>query len=282
MYPLLRTDPAQVGPYALEARLGAGGMGVVYLGVRADGTRGAVKVIRQDLAMDRRFRRQFAREIDVLSTVGTSYATEVLDADIADEVPWFATAYVAGPSLADRVYDSGPLPEAELQLLTAGLAQAMCALHAADVIHRDIKPANVVLTGSGPVLIDFGIAAVDAADRCTAMAIRTGSPAWMAPEEVTGEDDLTGAVDVFATALTVAFAATGRSPYGRGPVQAVLYRVVHQPPDLTGVPASLMPALSAALRRTPVERPDARTFLAMLPAAAIDSDPLASGALAAA
>ena len=256
MLPLQSADPARVGPYVLQYRLGVGGMGVVYLAAAEDGVPVAVKVVKAELAQDPAFRQRFGQEIATLRRVRGPGVVAVLDAELTGDLPWVAMEYVEGPSLAAHVRACGPMSEEAGRALAVGMAAALRVLHGAGVVHRDVKPGNVLLAPSGPVLIDFGIARVDAMTRVTTLHERIGSPAWMAPESITGEGDPTPAVDIFAAALTVAYAVTGRPPFGDGPTGAMLYRAVHRDPDLDEVPAACAPPWPGPSRRP---RPSART-----------------------
>ena len=247
-------DPRDIGPYHLVARIGAGGMGVVYLAKDATGNQVAVKLVRAELADDPGFRARFRREVEAGQRVGGICTAKYLDADVVSERPYLVTEYVAGGNLADRVSTEGPLVGDQLVGLAVGLAEAIVAMHAAGVIHRDLKPSNVLLAPHGPKVFDFGISHAADATSLTQTGIVVGSPAWMAPEQArTGE--ATPAVDVFSWGATVAFAATGRSPFGEGRPDAVIYRVVHESPDLNGVPPKLYDLVARALQKDPAARP---------------------------
>ncbi len=254
-------DPELIGPYRLRGLLGTGGMGQVFLGVSAGGRPVAVKVIRADLAADAEFRTRFQREIEVARKVSGQFTAPVIDADLDAPVPWLATAYVAGPSLADAVRDHGPLPAASVLRLAAGLAEGLCAIHAADVVHRDLKPANVLLAEDGPRLIDFGISAGTEASALTRTGLVVGSPGFMSPEQAEGRE-VGPASDIFSLGAVLAFAATGEGPFGAGSTPALVYRVVHAPPGLDHVPAELRPLISRCLAKDPARRPTAVQALA--------------------
>ncbi|GAA4619738.1 hypothetical protein GCM10023196_000940 [Actinoallomurus vinaceus] len=254
-------DPAQIGPYELIGRLGAGGMGRVYLGRAADGRQAAIKVVRPELADERDFRRRFAREIKAARAVDGRYTASVLDADPDAESPWLATAYIPGPSLADHVADGGPMGEEDLRRLATGLSYALSAIHAAGLVHRDLKPSNILLATDGPRVIDFGIARAAEASALTRTGVTIGSPGYMSPEQINGEAVETPS-DVFSLGAVLAYAATGRSPFGAGATPALLYRVVHNAPDLTGTPDALMPLIAACLDKNPAARPTVRQILA--------------------
>ncbi|GGQ20772.1 serine/threonine protein kinase [Actinomadura coerulea] len=251
-------DPERVGPYRLLARLGAGGMGQVYLG-RSQGRRlVAVKVVHPHFAGDAVFRRRFTKEIAAARRIRGFYTAQVIDADSDADPPWLVTEYIAGPSLQDAVDENGALPEISVAALGAGLAEGLRAVHERNVIHRDLKPGNVLLAQDGPRIIDFGIAR--AMDAPTQSLTLVGTPGYMSPEQFLG-GDLEPASDVFCLAAVLAFAATGRHPFGEGPPEALGYRVRHQDPDLAGVPASLRPLIAAGLEKEPGRRPATGEFL---------------------
>ncbi|HUA28413.1 MAG TPA: serine/threonine-protein kinase [Streptosporangiaceae bacterium] len=251
----LDTDPAEVAGYRLRARLGAGGMGRVYLAFTPGGRPVAVKVIRPDLGDDPQFRARFRQEIAAARRVRGLFTAEVLDGDPDGTPPWLVTAYVAGPSLARAVADHGPVPAPTVLLLLAGVAEALQAIHGAGLVHRDLKPSNVLLAGDGPRVIDFGIARAAQATALTGTGMRVGSPQFMAPEQVRGAA-VTPAADVFALGALACFAATGRAPFGEGEPAAVLYRVLHHEADLGGCPAPLREAIAACLVKDPAARPE--------------------------
>ncbi|MCM2411643.1 protein kinase [Streptomyces sp. RKAG290] len=256
--PLREDSPRQIGPYAIRARLGAGGMGEVFLGERGDGSDPvAVKTVRRDVAQDAGFRSRFRREITMARSVTGPHVAPLLDGDAESEVPWLATAYVAGPTLSAAVRGAGALDEAEVRLLGAGLAHALAAVHAAGIVHRDVKPGNVMLAADGPRLIDFGIARDAGATPLTTTGRMVGSPAFMSPEHVAGSGRVVPASDVFCLASVLCFAATGRDPFGDGPVAAVLYRVKYVEADLEDVPEELRAVLEACLTADPAARPTA-------------------------
>ncbi|MEV7026880.1 serine/threonine-protein kinase, partial [Kitasatospora sp. NPDC093558] len=237
MQPLLAEDPSVVGSYRLLGRLGAGGMGCVYLGRTAGGRTVAVKVVRPELAADAEFRARFRREVAAARQVGGAWTAPVLDSDTESPEPWVATGYVAGPSLAEAVAQFGPLSEDGVRALVAGLAEALTAIHGLGLIHRDLKPSNVMLSPDGPVLIDFGIArAMDslATSALTSTGVVVGSPGYMSPEQVQ-DRPLGPASDVFQLGAVLAFAATGASPFGADSPAALLYKVAHGEPELGGL-----------------------------------------------
>ncbi len=254
-------DPELIGPYRLRGRLGAGGMGRVYLGLSPGGRAVAVKVIRAELARDPEFRARFRREVAVARTVSGLYTAPVLDADTDGPEPWLATAYVPGPSLADAVTRHGPLPAASVLMLAAGLAEALSAIHGAGIVHRDLKPANVLLAADGPRLIDFGISRAAEASALTHTGLVVGSPGFMSPEQAEGRE-VGPASDVFSLGAVLAFAATGQGPFGSGSTPALVYRVVHNPPDLDQVPTGIRPVVSRCLAKDPGARPTAAALLA--------------------
>jgi hypothetical protein len=260
-YELAPGDPERIGPYRLRGRLGAGGMGRVYLGLSPGGRAVAVKVIRAELAQDPEFRARFRREVTVARTVSGLYTAPVLDADADGPEPWLATAYVPGPSLADAVTRHGPLPAASVLMLAAGLAEALSAIHGAGVVHRDLKPANVLLAADGPRVIDFGISRAGEASALTHTGLVVGSPGFMSPEQAEGRD-VGPPSDVFSLGAVLAFAATGQGPFGSGSTPALVYRVVHNPPDLDLVPAGIRPLVERCLAKDPAARPTAATLLA--------------------
>ncbi|WP_420706182.1 serine/threonine-protein kinase [Streptomyces sp. NRRL B-24484] len=254
---LRREDPRIVGPFRLHRRLGAGGMGVVYLGSDRKGQRVALKLIRDELAGDVEFRTRFAREVAAASRIRGGCTARVVDSDLKAERPWLATAYVPGPSLYKRVTDEGPLPWPEAARVGAALADGLVKVHEAGVVHRDLKPSNILLSPRGPRIIDFGIAWSRGASTLTHVGTAVGSPGFLAPEQVRGAA-VTPATDVFAFGATLAFALTGESPFGSGASSEVmLYRVVHEEPDLAAVPPVLAPLIGACLAKEPGERPAA-------------------------
>ena len=254
MQPLEADDPVQLGSYRLVARLGAGGMGRVYLGRSRGGRRVALKVIRAELADNPDFRARFTREITSARAVSGAFTVAVLDADPLAPTPWLATEYVAGPSLNEALREHGPLPVPSLLALAAGLAEALSVIHRAGVIHRDLKPSNVLLAADGPRVIDFGISRAAESSELTSTGVIVGSPGFMSPEQIAGLP-VTPATDVFSLGAVLSFAATGSGPFGEGPTPALLYRVVHNEPDLGGVPVAVRGLIAECLAKDPAGRP---------------------------
>ncbi|MCX4864415.1 serine/threonine-protein kinase [Streptomyces sp. NBC_00257] len=263
--PLREDSPRRIGPYGVRARLGAGGMGEVFLGVHDDGGDPvAVKTVRRDVARDPGFRNRFRREITVARSVSGPHLALLLDGDADAEVPWLATGYVAGPTLSAAVRRAGAMDEAEVRMLGAGLARALAAVHAAGIVHRDVKPGNVMLAADGPSLIDFGIARDSGATPLTTTSRMVGSPAFMSPEHVAGSGRVVPASDVFCLASVLCYAVTGRDPFGDGPVAAVLYRVKYVEADLDDVPDALRAVLERCLVADPAARPAAAELAELL------------------
>ncbi len=259
--PLGDTDPRRVADYSLVGRLGAGGMGVVYLARSRSGRLVALKVIRSELRDDASFRRRFAREVAAARTVHGAFTAPVLDADVEADPPWLATAYVAGPSLAQWVDEHGPMGTGAGWLLGAGLAEALTAIQSAGLVHRDLKPSNVILAADGPRVIDFGIARALEAATITESGFVVGSPSFIAPEQVRG-DAVGPAADVFSLGATVLYAVTGRLPFGEGGVGARLQRILEARPDLAGVDPDLGRVLGTTLALDPAVRPSASQLVA--------------------
>ncbi|MFZ4135329.1 protein kinase domain-containing protein [Streptomyces koyangensis] len=261
-------DPQHIGAYRLQARLGAGGMGQVYLARSERGRTVAVKLVRRELAEQAEFRDRFRKEVAAARRVGGAWTAPVLDADTEAEVPWLATGYVAGPSLQSVVASHhGPLPERSVRILGAGLAHALKDIHAAGLIHRDLKPSNVLLTIDGPRVIDFGIARAletTAEAALTRTGAVVGSPGFMAPEQVRG-DRVTPAADVFCLGSVLAYAATGALPFGTATsgVHALMYRIAQEPPNLADVPENLQDLIGACLAKDPEDRPTPDRLLAL-------------------
>jgi eukaryotic-like serine/threonine-protein kinase len=254
-------DPQLIGPYRIRGQLGVGGMGRVFLGVSEGGRPVAVKVVRADLAADPEFRTRFRREITVARKVSSQFTAPVIDADVDGPAPWLATAFVAGPSLADAVSQHGPLPVRAVLELAAGLAEGLRAIHAAGIVHRDLKPSNVLLAPDGPRVIDFGISRAVEASALTHTGMVVGSPGFMSPEQAEG-GEVGPPTDIFSLGAVLAYAATGEGPFGTGSTPALVYRVVHSPAGLDHVPAEVRPLIDRCLAKDPGQRPTARELLA--------------------
>ncbi|EHM25242.1 DUF4328 domain-containing protein [Streptomyces anulatus] len=266
MQALRDDDPAYVADYRLLGRLGEGGMGVVYLARSPRGRMVAVKSIRAELAALTDFRLRFAEEVSTARQVGGDWTAAVLDADPHAERPWVATAYVPGPTLAEVVTRHGPLPESSVRGLASGLCDALADIHGAGLVHRDLKPSNIMITIDGPKVIDFGIVrALDSPTHggLTSSGVIVGSPGFMAPEQMRG-DRLTTACDIFSLGSVLAFAACGRLPFDAPGVtpHALMYRVVHEEPDLAGIPEPLLPLIRDCLAKEPAARSSLTTLRA--------------------
>ncbi|MFI6940742.1 serine/threonine-protein kinase [Streptomyces sp. NPDC050418] len=251
-------DPRQIGPYRLLGRLGSGGMGEVFLARSRGGRTVAVKVVRQELATQDAFRLRFRREVEAARKVGGDWTARVLDADTEADSPWIATAFVPGPGLDTIVEkEHGPLPEHTVLVMAARLAEALTAIHTAGLVHRDLKPSNVLLTLDGPRVIDFGIARhLALGTQLTATGYAVGSPGFMSPEQVRGETVGT-ASDVFGLGALLAYAATGRRPFGSSEIgpHAQMFRIVSEEPDLEGVDGTLLTLITDCLHKEPALRP---------------------------
>ncbi len=243
------------GPYRLLEEIGVGGMGEVHLALDDDGRTVAVKVLHPAVARDEVARRRLGREVATMRRVHSPYVAEVIDADFTAKRPYIVTRYVQGRSLHTKVRAGGPLRGGALRRTSRGLARALYAIHEAGIVHRDLKPANVVMVEENPVVIDFGLAHVLDSTRLTRTGAVIGTPGYLAPEILDG-GRATPAADVFSWGATVAFSATGRSPFGSGPAQAVFSRVLRGRFELTGVPGDLLPIVEAALAVEPEDRPD--------------------------
>ncbi|MGK5629373.1 serine/threonine-protein kinase [Streptomyces sp. URMC 123] len=251
--PLQADDPPVVAGYRLAARLGAGGMGRVYLSHTQGGRPVALKVVRPELADDPSFRRRFRREVEAARRVRGAYTAELIDADADGVPPWLATLYVPGPSLTEAVARRGPLPVPTVLWLVAGVAEALQAIHGAGIVHRDLKPSNVLLAADGPRVIDFGISLASGVSSYTATGSAVGTPSFMAPEQASA-GEVTAATDIFALGQTAAFAVLGKPLYGDGSAISVLYRIVHSEPDLSQLPEQLRPLMARCLAADPEER----------------------------
>ncbi|MEW2083546.1 bifunctional serine/threonine-protein kinase/ABC transporter substrate-binding protein [Streptomyces sp. NPDC005283] len=260
MEPLRTSDPAKLAGHRLLGRLGAGGMGVVYLARSAGGTLVALKVIQAEYAEDTDFRERFRREADTARRMTSPWVASLVDADPEAAQPWLATAFIPGPSLGEAVAAHGPLPVRSLRMLGARLAEALRELHAAGLVHRDVKPGNVLLALDGPRLIDFGVARDPEDTALTSTGVVVGTPGFLPPEQARGERDPGPAGDVFSLGCVLAFAATGRPPFGTGSLDALLYRTVHDAPDVEGVPAELAEVVGGCLDKDPELRPTAEAL----------------------
>ncbi|MEV7046788.1 bifunctional serine/threonine-protein kinase/ABC transporter substrate-binding protein [Streptomyces anulatus] len=254
MEPLRSTDPARIAGYRVLGRLGAGGMGVVLLGRSPGGALVAIKLIRAEYADDSAFRARFRREVAIARQVRNRWAVPVVDADTEAPAPWLATEFVPGPALSEAVGSGGPLPERGVRALGSMLAEALEAVHAAGLVHRDVKPGNVLLGLDGPRLIDFGIARALDDTVLTATDVIVGSPGFLSPEQAQGRR-IGPASDVFSLGCVLVYAATGGRPFGSGPVEAMLFRTVHDTADLSALPPGLLPVVEACLSKDPGDRP---------------------------
>ena len=261
--PSLDSLPRKIGPYRVIEKIGEGGMGVVYLGMDLEGRRVAVKVLGSAVAADPNARQRLAREVETMRRVRNRYVAEVLDADVDGPAPYVVTRYVQGRTLEDTVRQEGPLRGMALDALAEGLAEALAAIHAAGVVHRDLKPGNVMLDAGQPVVIDFGIAHIPDATRLTKTGLVMGTPGYLAPEVIEGSPS-SGASDVHSWGATVAYAATGRQPFGTGTYQTIFFRVLEGKPDVAGIPPQLLPFVTAALSTDPRSRPSARWLAGQL------------------
>ncbi|MFE3504338.1 protein kinase [Kitasatospora sp. NPDC059160] len=258
---LTADDPREVGGHRLYARLGAGGMGRVYLAYTPGGRPVALKVVRPELAGDPDFRARFAQEVASARLIHGLFTAQLVDAGPDAATPWLATTYVPGPSLQQVVQRFGPLPERTVLLLMAGIAEALQAIHASGVVHRDLKPGNVLIAADGPRVIDFGIARAADAVALTGTGLQIGSPAYMAPEQAMGQS-ATAATDVWALGALAVHVAAGAPPFGDGPHPATLYRTVHEEPDLARVPEGLRELLRRCLAKRPEDRPTTAEVIA--------------------
>ncbi|MDR7303201.1 serine/threonine-protein kinase [Haloactinomyces albus] len=256
----LSAEPSHVGDYRLLTRLGAGAMGAVYLARSRGGRAVAVKVVRPELAEDPQFRERFRREARMSAKVGGFWTAAVVDSDPDAAQPWLATEYVPGPTLQQAVAEHGPLPEHTVHGLAAGLAEALQAVHAAELVHRDLKPANVLLGPDGPRVIDFGISRAMTASAMTATGVFFGTPGYFSPEQTFG-GEVGPPSDVFSLGAVLMFASTGSGPFGNEHTAAMLYRVVHTEPDLEQVPPGLRPLIAACLAKRPENRPGPAAIL---------------------
>ncbi|MWA03875.1 protein kinase [Actinomadura sp. LD22] len=266
-------DPTGLGPYRLVGRLGRGGMGTVYLGEEAAGRRVAVKVINRELAGEAPFRDRFRREVTAARQVRRFCTAPVLDAELDQDPLYVVTEYIDGPSLETAVAERGPLPGSDLEGLAVGVATALAAIHGAGIVHRDLKPANVLLSATGPRVIDFGIArALDAADGPTRTGQFVGTPNYLPPELLRGEP-VAPASDVFSWGCVVAYAGTGAPPFAGSTVPEIFYRVAHGEPRLDGLDPGLRDIVAAALDKDPRNRPSVQDLLGRLVGAGQTPDP---------
>ncbi len=262
---LTQHDPRRIGPFEVLGRLGAGGMGLVYLARSASGRRVAIKTVRTELAEDQLFRVRFTREVEAARAVSGFYTAAVVDADPRAAVPWLATAFVPAPSLEEIVNECGPMPVQAVRWLAAGVAEALQSIHGAGLVHRDLKPSNVLVVEDGPRVIDFGIASGVSNTRLTMTNVAVGTPAYMSPEQARDSRSVTGASDIFSLASTLVFAATGHAPFhGANPVETV-FMLLRDGPDLEGMDEELRPLIESCMRMAAEERPspaDLQTQLA--------------------
>ncbi|MFI9822891.1 PQQ-binding-like beta-propeller repeat protein [Streptomyces sp. NPDC052013] len=261
---LTQHDPRRIGPFEVLGRLGAGGMGLVYLARSASGRRVAIKTVRTELAEDQLFRVRFTREVEAARAVSGFYTAAVVDADPRAAVPWLATAYVPAPSLEEIVNECGPLPAQAVRWLAAGVAEALQSIHGAGLVHRDLKPSNVLVVEDGPRVIDFGIASGVSNTRLTMTNVAVGTPAYMSPEQAKDSRSVTGASDVFSLGSTLVFAATGHAPFhGANPVETV-FMLLREGPDLDGLPEELRPLIESCMQMEASARPTPADLQAQL------------------
>ncbi|MEU1815394.1 PQQ-binding-like beta-propeller repeat protein [Streptomyces roseifaciens] len=252
---LTQHDPRRIGPFEVLGRLGAGGMGLVYLARSASGRRVAIKTVRTELAEDQLFRVRFTREVEAARAVSGFYTAAVVDADPRAAVPWLATAYVPAPSLEEIVNECGPLPAQAVRWLAAGIAEALQSIHGAGLVHRDLKPSNVLVVEDGPRVIDFGIASGVSNTRLTMTNVAVGTPAYMSPEQARDSRSVTGSSDIFSLGSTLVFAATGHAPFhGANPVETV-FMLLREGPDLSGLPDELRPLIDSCMQMAAEHRP---------------------------
>ncbi|MFF1544030.1 PQQ-binding-like beta-propeller repeat protein [Streptomyces sp. NPDC058291] len=261
---LTQHDPRRIGPFEVLGRLGAGGMGLVYLARSASGRRVAIKTVRTELAEDQLFRVRFTREVEAARAVSGFYTAAVVDADPRAAVPWLATAYVPAPSLEEIVNDCGPMPAQAVRWLAAGVAEALQSIHGAGLVHRDLKPSNVLVVEDGPRVIDFGIASGVSNTRLTMTNVAVGTPAYMSPEQAKDSRSVTGASDVFSLGSMLVFAATGHPPFhGANPVETV-FMLLREGPDLEGLPDELRPLIESCMQMDATARPNPADLQAQL------------------
>jgi serine/threonine protein kinase len=253
--PLRADDPTSLGRWTLEGRLGAGGMGVVYLATGPDGGRVALKLVRADLADDPMFRTRFKREVDAVGRVRGERVARLIEADPEADQPYLVVEFVDGPTLNQAVMEAGPMRGQRLIAFAAALAEAVVSIHRAGVVHRDLKPSNVLLTGAAPMVVDFGVASSTEATAITRAGLVLGSPGWMAPEQLTG-GATTPAIDVFTWASVVTYTGTGHPPFGEGRAEAIAYRIVHEQPALGGMEDPVRALVARAFAKDPADRPE--------------------------
>lgn len=263
IHPLEPSDPQEHGGYELLGRIGAGGMGVVYLAETRTGRKLALKAILKEYVQDPEFRTRFRAEVATAMKVRGRFLATVIDADPEGAQPWLAVEYVAGPSLTAVVRAQGPLPEPDVRRVVAGVAEALRSVHQAGIVHRDLKPSNILLGQEGPFVIDFGIAKALDTTSLTRTGLKVGTPSFMAPEQVRGSIS-TPAADVWALGAVALYAATGQRAFGEGDTTVVYYRVVHEEPDLSTCPAWLLPLVQACLAKDPEARPSLQEVLDFL------------------
>ncbi|MFD6449028.1 protein kinase [Promicromonospora sp. NPDC060204] len=254
VHPLEPGDPQELGGYPLLGRIGAGGMGAVYLAETRTGRKLALKAILREHVQDPEFRTRFRREAAAAMKVRGRFLATLIDADPDGDQPWLAVEYVAGPALSAVVRTQGPLPEPDVRRILAGVAEALRSVHQVGIVHRDLKPSNILLAQDGPYVIDFGIAQGSDSTSLTRTGLKVGTPAFMAPEQVRGSL-ATPAADVWALGAVALYAATGQRAFGEGDTTVVYYRVVHEEPDLSGCPEWLLPLVQACLAKDPEARP---------------------------
>jgi Protein kinase domain len=263
MEPLSANDPPRVGEFQLRARLGAGGMGRVYLGFSPAGRAVAVKIVHPELARNQQFIGRFRQEVAAARAVSGIYTAPVVTAGLNDDPPWLATVFIPGPSLATVISSRGRLPEAAAWRLAAGLTEALQAVHACGLVHRDLKPANVLLAADGPHVIDFGISRALDSTTLTATGMVVGTPGFMSPEQA-GGTQVGPASDVFSLGCVLAYAAAGIQPFGEGSAPAVLYRVVSGQPNLADIPPGMREIVAACLAKNPADRPTPAALASMI------------------
>jgi serine/threonine protein kinase len=277
--PLEEGDPKQIGPFLLLKRLGAGGMGVVYLGESQGYREVAVKVMHGHLARNPEYRRRFAGEVEAARKVGGFITAQVVDAKpdaTPPELPWMATAYIPGPSLAQAIAERGKLSEADVRRLGAALAEGLAGIHVHGYIHRDLKPGNVVLAPDGPRIIDFGIVKIADATSLTAPDTVIGTPEYMSPEQLNGQE-LTNQCDIFALGGVLTCAATGHSPFNGSSTTAICMQILNGPPNLDPLTGELRKIISDCLKKAPGDRPDAAALLQRFHSLTAASGPIAIG-----